>query len=97
MSSGSVPEELLVPLLRWGMAPGLALAVCPAQATFKKVFPPWSQSLFVKKKHKKKTTPKQNPQQEGEYDLLKKKKKKAIFLASHFLSSLCYYCRYVFE
>lgn len=23
--------------------------------------------------------------------------KQAIFLASHFLSSLCYYCRYVFE
>lgn len=38
MASGSVPEELLVPVLLWRMAPGLALAVCPAKPTSKRYF-----------------------------------------------------------
>lgn len=35
---GSVPKGLQEPVLRWGLAAGLALAVCPAQTTLKRYY-----------------------------------------------------------
>lgn len=84
VAGGSVPKGL--------GEPGLAAAVCPAQTTFERYFH-HGHKLYLRGrggKPQKNTTRKESM-------FYTKKKKKAIFLASHFLSSLCYYCRYVFE
>lgn len=59
-ASGSVPKGLREPVLHWRMVPGLALAVCPAQTTFKRYFHRGHKLYLGKKTTQKNTTRKES-------------------------------------